>query len=184
MPHAPFLHHSSLGDAVAPLRPCASAGDPHFILHWAAQPPPLRPCASAGDPHCISAFDPARRPAPFGAVAALQSMSLRSIDPARRPAPFGAVAALQSMSLRSIQLCICPRLSFDPAAMHDISTIQENYGRFEADDRRWDVTFWQRQGSAAIFDAVWGMILDHRLLTQRDATEPRLQRTVEHFGKA
>ena len=111
-------------------------------------------------------------------------MSLRSIDPARRPAPFGAVAALQSMSLRSIQLCICPRLSFDPAAMHDISTIQENYGRFEADDRRWDVTFWQRQGSAAIFDAVWGMILDHRLLTQRDATEPRLQRTVEHFGKA
>ena len=30
-------------------------------------------------------------------------MSLRSIDPARRPAPFGAVAALQSMSLRSIQ---------------------------------------------------------------------------------
>ena len=71
-----------------------------------------------------------------------------------------------------------------PASMHDTSTIQENYGRFEADDRRWDIAFWQRQGSAAIFDAVWGMILDHRLLTQRDATEPRLQRTVEHFGKA
>jgi len=62
--------------------------------------------------------------------------------------------------------------------------IQENYGRFEDDDRSWDVAYWQRQGSNAIFDAAWGMILDHRLLTQNDASEPRLQRTVEHFGKA
>jgi hypothetical protein len=46
------------------------------------------------------------------------------------------------------------------------------------------VAFWQRRGGAEIFDAVWGMILDHRLLTKGDASEPRLQRTVEHFGKA
>jgi hypothetical protein len=62
--------------------------------------------------------------------------------------------------------------------------IQENYGRFAEDDRSWDVEFWQRQGHNAIFDAVWNMILDYRLLTQHDDSEPRLQRTVEHYGKA
>jgi len=68
--------------------------------------------------------------------------------------------------------------------MQEASKFQENYGKFEADDRSWDRAFWQSQGSAAIFDAVWGMILDHRLLIKKDATEPRLQRTVERFGKA
>jgi len=63
------------------------------------------------------------------------------------------------------------------------SQTEENYGRFEADDRSWDAAFWQRQGSEAIFMAVWDMILDHRLLTTADATEPRLQRTVEHYGR-
>jgi hypothetical protein len=61
---------------------------------------------------------------------------------------------------------------------------EENYGRFEEDDRSWDAAFWQGQGSEAIFEAVWEMILDHRLLTTGDATEPRLQRAVEAFGKA
>jgi hypothetical protein len=64
------------------------------------------------------------------------------------------------------------------------SPCEENYGRFEADDHSWDAGFWQRQGSEAIFAAVWEMILDHRLLTAGDATEPRLQRTVEAYGKA
>jgi len=70
------------------------------------------------------------------------------------------------------------------ATMINTSRIDENYGRFEADDRSWDVNFWQSRGGAEIFAAVWGMILDHRLLTEKDASEPRLQRTVEHFGKA
>ena len=61
---------------------------------------------------------------------------------------------------------------------------EERYGRFEHADRSWDVAFWQGQGSEAIFAAVWEMILDHRLLTTGDATEPRLQRTVEAFGEA
>lgn len=68
--------------------------------------------------------------------------------------------------------------------MDKTSKIDENYGRFEDDDRSWDITYWQRRGGAEIFAAVWGMILDHRLLAKGDATEPRLQRTVEHFGKA
>jgi len=64
------------------------------------------------------------------------------------------------------------------------SQIEENYGRFELDDRSWDAAFWQRQGSEAIFAAVWEMILDHRLVTTGNATEPRLQRTIERFGEA
>jgi hypothetical protein len=68
--------------------------------------------------------------------------------------------------------------------MKRIPQIEENYGRFKDDDRSWDASFWQRQGSEAIFTATWEMILDHHLLTTGDATEPRLQRTVEAFGKA
>jgi hypothetical protein len=64
------------------------------------------------------------------------------------------------------------------------SPTEEHYGRFEDDDRSWDAAFWQRQGSEAIFAAVWEMILDHHLLTTGDATEPRLERTVAAFGKA
>jgi hypothetical protein len=61
---------------------------------------------------------------------------------------------------------------------------EEHYGRFDVDDRSWDVAFWQRQGSEAIFAALWEMILDRQLLTTGDASEPRLQRTIEAFGKA
>ncbi len=60
----------------------------------------------------------------------------------------------------------------------------ENYSRYAQDDRSWDIAFWQKQGPDAIFAAVWGMIRDYRLLTRNDATEPRLQRTAEYFGKA
>jgi hypothetical protein len=68
--------------------------------------------------------------------------------------------------------------------MKQYSKRWENYGRFTADDRSWDVAFWQEQGSAAIFEAAWQMILDQRSLRTGDATEPRLQRTVERFGRA
>jgi hypothetical protein len=89
-----------------------------------------------------------------------------------------------------IQVCCDPRrrmcwsFGSETIIMHKASKIDEHYGRFEEDDRSWDIAFWQRRGGAEIFLAAWEMILDHRLLTQGDATEPRLQRTVEHFGKA
>jgi len=67
--------------------------------------------------------------------------------------------------------------------MANSRNIQENYGRLENADRNWDIEFWQKDGPTAIFDAVWEMILDHRLLTEHDASQPRLQRTVEHYGK-
>jgi len=45
-------------------------------------------------------------------------------------------------------------------------------------------SFWQKHCPAAIFDAIWEMINDHRLLTHHDTIEPRLQRANEYFGKA
>ena len=68
--------------------------------------------------------------------------------------------------------------------MKRMTQTEENYGRFKDDDRSWDARFWQRQGSEAIFTAVWEMILNRHLLTTGDVTEPRLQRTVEAFGQA
>ena len=64
------------------------------------------------------------------------------------------------------------------------STIEEHFGQFAGADRAWDVAFWQRQGPEAIFDAVWGMILDHHFLTQSNAPEPRLQKFVEKYGRS
>ena len=66
--------------------------------------------------------------------------------------------------------------------MSTIHNISENYGRLEDHDRQWDIAFWQKAGPEAIFDAAWEMILDHQLLKYNDASEPRLQRTIEHFG--
>ena len=81
------------------------------------------------------------------------------------------------------QATVRSKFKFNPMSA-PLSAIEENYGMFREDDRSWDVAFWQNQGSAAIFDAVWGMIVDHRLITTGDAAEPRLQRTVEYFGPA
>ena len=68
--------------------------------------------------------------------------------------------------------------------MSSETTILEHYGRMSDHDRRWDIAFWQAAGPEAIFAAAWEMILDYRLVHDHDASEPRLQRTVEHFGPA
>jgi hypothetical protein len=52
----------------------------------------------------------------------------------------------------------------------------------EAD--RFDIEFWQAQGDQAIFNAAWEMVLDYLTIRHGHADQPRLQRTVEHFGKA
>ena len=61
--------------------------------------------------------------------------------------------------------------------------IAENYTKSFDETERWNRQFWQAQSSEAIFEAAWQMILDYRLLHDGHADEPRLQRTVEHFGK-
>jgi len=62
--------------------------------------------------------------------------------------------------------------------------IKESYGRIGDDGSRFDVEFWQRQGDQAIFNAALEMILDYLMIRHGHVDKPRLQRTVESFGKA
>lgn len=61
---------------------------------------------------------------------------------------------------------------------------KESYGKLSDDDRSFDRAYWQALGPVAIFDAAYGMIKDYLLIKAGDADEPRLHRTVEHFGKS
>ena len=55
-------------------------------------------------------------------------------------------------------------------------------GKVSESNRAFDVEFWQRQGSMAIFAAAWQMVVDaHRWKKKSDA-ELELQRSVEHVG--
>ena len=62
--------------------------------------------------------------------------------------------------------------------------ITESYRRIGDDEDRFDIDFWQSQGDEAIFDAALDMVLDYLMIRYGHAEEPRLQRTVEYFGKA
>lgn len=63
------------------------------------------------------------------------------------------------------------------------SIFVEEYGRLENSDRSFDRRFWQAQGAKAIFDAAYDLIRDYWLLKENYADEPRIQRTLESFGK-
>jgi hypothetical protein len=60
----------------------------------------------------------------------------------------------------------------------------ENYTHSFEEAAAWNADFWKKQSPVTIFDATWQMILDHTLIHTGHADEPRLQRTVERFGKA
>jgi hypothetical protein len=62
--------------------------------------------------------------------------------------------------------------------------IQESYGRIGDKDDRFDIDFWQSQGEQVIFAAALDMIQDYLIIRNGCADEPRLQRTVEYFGKS
>jgi hypothetical protein len=62
--------------------------------------------------------------------------------------------------------------------------IKESYRQIGDEDDRFDIEFWQSQGDQAIFDAAMEMIQDYLMIRYGHADKPRLQRTVEHFGKA
>ena len=64
-----------------------------------------------------------------------------------------------------------------------MSEIYESYRQIDDIDDRFDVEFWQKQGDRAIFDAALDMIVDHLTLRYGHVDKPRLQRTVESFGK-
>ncbi len=65
----------------------------------------------------------------------------------------------------------------------DMRDIRESYGRIGDDDDRFDIEFWQRQGAQAIFNEALDMVTDYLTIRHGYADKPRLQRTVESFGK-
>jgi hypothetical protein len=69
------------------------------------------------------------------------------------------------------------------AMMDDRGEIMERVGKVSESNRAFDVEFWQRQGSTAIFAAAWQMVVDaHRWKKKSDA-ELELQRSVEHIER-
>ena len=64
-----------------------------------------------------------------------------------------------------------------------MTEITESYRKLGRDDRQFDVTFWQNQGDEAIFQAALEMIHDSFIVKGENADEPRLQRSVESYGK-
>jgi len=59
----------------------------------------------------------------------------------------------------------------------------ERYGRLADMDRSFDITYWQRLGPAAIFEAAWQMAVDAHALQPGNSHELRLRRTVENFRR-
>ncbi len=60
--------------------------------------------------------------------------------------------------------------------------IRENYGKLGEEDD-FDIAFWQSQPPEVLFEAATQLIKDYLLLKEGYADEPRLQRTLETFGK-
>jgi len=61
--------------------------------------------------------------------------------------------------------------------------IKEYFGRIGNKESGFDIEFWQEQGDQAIFNAALDMIMDYLLVRHGHVDKPRLQRTVESFGK-
>ena len=61
--------------------------------------------------------------------------------------------------------------------------VMERMGRIEDLDRSFDIAYWQRQGSNAIFAAAWQMVVEAHARNQESVTKLRLRRTVENFQK-
>ena len=59
------------------------------------------------------------------------------------------------------------------------SFVMERIGKVSESNRDFDVEFWQRQGSAAIFAAAWEMVVDAYRWKKRDESELAFQITVE-----
>ena len=72
-----------------------------------------------------------------------------------------------------------PRPSTDPPTR----VVMERKGRIADLDRSFDIEFWQRQGSAAIFAAAWELVELYHADRGKPPNELRLQRTIESFQR-
>jgi hypothetical protein len=64
-----------------------------------------------------------------------------------------------------------------------MNKILENFAKLSEKSTDFDISFWQSQEPALIFDAVQEMLMDYLLVRGTDADESRLQRTVEYFHR-
>jgi len=64
-----------------------------------------------------------------------------------------------------------------------MAEIRESYHKLGDGDEQFDIAFWQSQGDQAIFSAALEMIQNYMIIRYGHADEPRLQRTIEYFGK-
>ena len=56
----------------------------------------------------------------------------------------------------------------------------ERIGKVSESSRKFDIEFWQRQGSSAIFAAAWEMVVEAYRWKKKSESELEFQRTVEH----
>jgi len=61
--------------------------------------------------------------------------------------------------------------------------VMERYGRLSEMDRSFDIEYWQRLGTEAIFEAAWQMAVDAHAHGAGGNDELRLRRTTEHFQR-
>ena len=61
--------------------------------------------------------------------------------------------------------------------------VMERMGKIEDLDRSFDVEFWQRQGTTAIFSAAWELIKLYHASLGENVDDLRLQRSVESFQR-
>ena len=61
--------------------------------------------------------------------------------------------------------------------------IMERMGKLSESDRSFDIEFWQRQGSTAIFAAAWDMVVEVHRWKKNSDSELAFQRTVERFER-
>ena len=59
--------------------------------------------------------------------------------------------------------------------------MMERMGKLSESDRSFDIEFWQRQGSTAIFAAAWDMVVETYRWKKKSDSELAFQRTVERF---
>jgi hypothetical protein len=57
--------------------------------------------------------------------------------------------------------------------------IMERIGKLSESNRRFDLEFWQRQGSTAIFAAAWEMVVEAYRWKHKSESELAFQRSVE-----
>lgn len=57
--------------------------------------------------------------------------------------------------------------------------IMERLGKVSESNRKFDVEFWQRQGSTAIFAAAWEMVVEAHRWKKKSESELAFQRSVE-----